>query len=138
MHVDDGARPRPLVQIVNVLRGDHHLARPNRFKPRQCLVRGIGGDRGVPQLPPARVVKGQHPRRVAREGLGCRHLFEAHRCPDPVGIAKCREPGFPRNAGAGQDHNAGGLGPEIAHASHGLLKADIRAQFWRSAYSGTL
>jgi hypothetical protein len=81
VHVDNGARLGPLVQIVDVLSGDHYLARAHRLEPGQCLVRGIGGDGGVLELPPARIVEGQHARRIARKGLRCRDVFEAHRRP---------------------------------------------------------
>ena len=76
-----------------------------RSVTKQGMVGGIGGDARPEQATPPGIVEGLHPCRVSGEGLRRRHVLDPHRGPDAVGIAEGVQPGFARDAGAGQDHD---------------------------------
>ena len=120
MHVNEVSRAAALVQIVDILTDHDNVAGPERLKFGQRLMGGVGRDRRVGHLPAAHIVEFQHPFGVAGERIGRRHIFDAHRRPDPIGVAKSGEPGFFRNSGAGEDNDGIGRGNEFENA-HGRI-----------------
>jgi hypothetical protein len=109
VHVPDRAAAGALVQIVDVLRDDQHLAGPVRLQPGQRGMRRVRRRAG--QIGAAGIVEVVHQPRVAREALGCRHLLQIVLRPDPAHVAKRAKPAFGRDSRAGQDDDPlhGGL-----------------------------
>jgi hypothetical protein len=94
------------VKVVDVL-GDHqHLARPAALQLGQRQMRRIRPHGRIAQLSAPVVVEAMHAFRVARKRLRRRHLLEALPLPQPVLAAEGRQPGFSRDAGPGQHHDA--------------------------------
>jgi hypothetical protein len=100
MHVDDVARARGLVQRVDVLRDDHHLAGMPGLQPRQRLMRRIGP--GLRGLRAAGVVEPVHEAGIAREAFGRRHILDPVLRPEATLVAERAQPAFRRNPGTGQ------------------------------------
>jgi hypothetical protein len=107
VHVHQIARSGALVQVVDVLGDQQQFARPVRLQPGQGQVRRVGRHLARQEAPAPIVVEVVHPCRIAREGLGRGHVFQAHLGPDAVGIAEGIQAGFLRDPGAGQDDDRG-------------------------------
>jgi hypothetical protein len=108
MHVDDAARPRPLVQIVDVLRhqGEMAAARAKRLlEPGKRPMGGVGCS--VEKVAAAQIIEREHRIGIAGEGFRRRELHRIEPGPNalPVPVAKRAEPALRRNPGAGQDED---------------------------------
>ena len=105
MHVQHIPAAAALVQIVDILGDQQHLARPVALQPGQRQMRRVGLDVGVQQLLAAGIVEIMDPHRIVVEGLRRRHILDAHARPDAVRIAESVEAGFLGDAGPGQDND---------------------------------
>ena len=100
VHVDDLGRTAALVEVVNVLRDDHHRARQRRLQLRQCDMRRVGVDdcqRGT-----AQVIEALHIGGRPRERFRCGDILDAAAFPQPVGAAEGGNTRFGRDSGAGE------------------------------------
>ncbi len=103
MHVDHLATAGTLVEIVDVLGDDLHPAGPIGLQPGECLVRRVGLDRRVVQLPPTLVVEAVDERWIMGEGLGRGHILRPMAFPQAAGAAKRGQARLGGDAGSGQD-----------------------------------
>ncbi len=104
VHVEQAARPAPLVEIIDVLGDDEQLARPVPVEPAERAMGGVGrhfGEAGA-----ARIVEGLDEGGVAAEGLGRCHILDPVAFPQPVGPAEGGDPRFGGNARPGEDDDA--------------------------------
>ena len=100
VHVDQPLRPRAFVQVVDILRDDHQLARPCGVEPGQRVMRRIGLDPGQCCAP--EVVETMDQLGIARERLRGADLFDAMAFPQTVRATEGRKAAFGGNAGTGQ------------------------------------
>ena len=106
MHVHQPPRARAGMQVVDVLRHQQEVARPEPLEARERQVRRVRRDRGIEELLAAGVVEAVDAGRVAREGRGRRHVLDADLRPDPVRVAERREAGFAADPRARQHDDA--------------------------------
>jgi hypothetical protein len=103
MHVDEPARARARMQVVDILGDEQERAGPVALEARQREMGGIRRDRRVAQLRATRVVERVDAPRIAREGLGCRDVLQPDLRPDPAQVTERRKAGFAADARAGED-----------------------------------
>ena len=101
MHMQQPLRPRPLMQIIDILRDDEQLARPFRIEPRDRAMGSVGLDLGQPR--PPRVIKFVHQRGIANERLGRRDILDPMPLPQAVRRPERSQPALCANPRAGQD-----------------------------------
>jgi hypothetical protein len=82
MHVDQPLRSGALVKVIDVLRDEQQLACPLGIQLRQSAMRGVRLDGA--QLGPTGIIEGMYQRRVTRERLRGRHVFDAVPFPEAV------------------------------------------------------
>ncbi len=106
VHVDHPLRAGLLVQRVDVLGDDRHLAVVLAFEPGQRLVRVVRVDIGGAEHAARVVVEVEHLLLVAVPGLDGRDLLQVDARPQPVRVAERVDAAFLGDAGAGQHHDA--------------------------------
>ena len=119
MHVQHPLRPRPLVQVVDILGDDQQLARPGRVELGERAMRRIGLDRA--ERRPARVVEAVHKLGIARQRLGRADILDAVPFPQPARAAEGGKPALGGDAGAGEDDDVS----EVVHAT----KVELACRF---------
>jgi hypothetical protein len=101
VHVNEASAAGTIVQRIDVLCDDKHLARPVPFETCQRGVRGIGLNVGGTVAGAAHIVEGMAARGVTRKSLGRGNILEAHLRPYAAGIAEGLQPRLFRDARAG-------------------------------------
>ena len=86
--------PCALVQIVNILRYQQHIASPFCFEPGQRFVRGVGLDFRIQQARPALIIEGMNPVWITGKRFWRCHILDTRLRPDSVGVAERGETGF--------------------------------------------
>ena len=107
MHMDQAARPCPLVQVIDILRDDQQIAIPFGIEPGECFMRGIGV-RHLDVLAPL-IVKAKNEMRIPRECLWRRDVFDAVFLPKPSRTAKGINTALRADASARQDNDIADL-----------------------------
>ena len=103
MHVDQVGRAGALMQVVDVLGDQKHLARPFPLQLRECGMGGVGLDIGLEQTGAAVVVELVDKVRIALEPFRRRDILQPDAFPHAAGAAEGVQTGFLGNSGTGQD-----------------------------------
>ena len=114
MHVEDVARPGPLVQVVDVLGDDQQVAPSASSSRASARWAGLGldpGERGA-----ALVVEPVDQVGVGGVRLGRRDQHRVVALPQPVGVPERRQPALGGDAGTGEDDD-----PHVQASLHHLL-----------------
>jgi 4-hydroxy-tetrahydrodipicolinate reductase len=121
MHMQQALRPRPFMQIVDILRDYHKpiaiVLWPLCIQTRQCMMRGIG-DLGLNRLAP-HVVKTQHQIWVAHKSLWRGNIFNAVLLPQAAFAAERINAALRAYARAGQDYDIA----NVLHLAHEAAKS---------------
>jgi hypothetical protein len=101
VHVDDLAGAAAFVQVVDILRDDHHGTGQRRLQLRQRDMRRVGRDGG--ERCAAQVIEALDIGGSARERLGRGDILDTAAFPQPFGAAEGGNTRFSRDSGAGED-----------------------------------
>lgn len=112
MHVRHPLRPRPLMQVVDILRNNQQFARPFRIQRSQRLMRRIGLYR--PKLRPPLVIESVDQLRIAEQRFGRTYILYMMPLPQTIRPAKGGKAALGGNSGARQDNDVA----NIFHARH--------------------
>ena len=88
MHVQHASGPRPVVEIIDILRDQQQVARPDLVEPGQRFMRGVRVDRS--ELLAALVIEFLDHVGITGKGLGRSHILNPVPFPQPVRTAKGR------------------------------------------------
>ena len=86
MHVNEVLRTGHLVQRIDILRDDEHIATMHRLQPRERQMRGIRFH--ILVLPPPLIIEVEHKRWVAAISLWRRHLANVIFGPNAILVAE--------------------------------------------------
>lgn len=103
MHVDQPPCACPFMQVIDILRHNHELARPLLIQPRERMMRHIGFrflDIGA-----SHIIEAENKFRITCEGFRCCHILDAVFFPQSACTTESIDSAFGRNAGACQDHD---------------------------------
>lgn len=106
MHVDDVLRTSTLVQIIDVLSDDDHLAGILPLQKPKRFVSCVGLDSLGEKLATALVVEAVDEGRITTKRLRGGDVFDPVVLPQAVDRSEGANAGFRGDAGAGQDHDA--------------------------------